>query len=173
MYSSNEKVCGAIAMAVVTVAVLAGCGLIPRKVAMDDPQVRRLVKVAQSFDRTAYGFSPIPKQATNVRLELRPTGRYNAMLYITTKTVHTIAFRKENGRYVWIGDQETFDGPEKYKTVDGTFHEAITLTYETRKISGYPINQLNVTYRGEDHRLAGRNGLTLVVVNPILRDWGY
>jgi hypothetical protein len=152
--------------------LLNGCGLIPRKTTMDDPQVQRLVKAAQSFDRTAYGFSPVPKQA-DVRLELRPTGRYDAVLQITTKTVWTIAFRKKNGDYAWIGDQETFDGPKTYKTEDGTFHEAITLTYETQSISGYPLNQLNVTYRGEDSRPADRNNLTLAAVKPILKEWGY
>ena len=167
-----QRASGAMIMLTVIVAMLTSCGLIPRKTTMDDPQVQRLVKAAQSFDRTAYGFSPIPKQA-DVRLELRPTARYDAMLHITTKTVRTIAFRKENGNYVWIGDQETFDGPKTYKTVDGTFHEAITLTYETQNISGYPLNQLNVTYRGEDPRLAGKNDLSLSVVKPILKEWGY
>ena len=52
------------------------------------------------------------------------------MLHIATQTVRTIAFRKENGDYVWISEQETFEGPKTYKTVDGTFHEAITLSYE-------------------------------------------
>jgi hypothetical protein len=167
-----QRASGTMIILTVIVAMLAGCGLIPRKTTMDDPQVQRLVKAAQSFDRTAYGFSPIPRQA-DVRLELRPTGRYDAMLHITTKTVRTITFRKENGNYVWIGDQETFDGPKTYKTEDGTFHEAITLTYETQNISGYPLNQLNVTYRGEDPRLAGKNNLSLAAVKPILKEWGY
>lgn len=171
--SSMKRASGTMIMFTVIVAVLASCGrLIPRKVTMDDPQVQRLVKAAESFDRTAHGFSPIPRKA-DVRLELRPTGRYDAMLHITTKTVRTIAFRKENGNYVWIGEQETFEGPKKYKTVDGIFNEAITLTYETQSISGYTPNQLNVTYRGEDPRLAGRNNLTLAVVKPILKEWGY
>jgi hypothetical protein len=65
----------------------------PRKTTMDDPQVQRLVKAAQSFDRTAYGFSPIPKQA-DVHLELRPTGRYDAMLHITTRTVRAESRRR-------------------------------------------------------------------------------
>jgi hypothetical protein len=140
---------------------------------MDDPQVQRLVKAAESFDRTAYGFSPIPRQAADVRLETRPTSRYDAMLHITAKTFRTIAFRKENGNYVWIGDQETFEGPKTFKTEDGTFHEAITLTYETQGISGYPLNQLNVSYRGEDPRLEAPKQLTSPGEKPILREWGY
>jgi hypothetical protein len=159
-------------LTVIVAVLLEGCGLIPRKVTVDDPQVQRLVKAAESFNRTVYGFSPIPRNADS-RLELRPTGRYDAMLHITTKTVRTIAFRKENGKYVWVGEQESFEGPKKYKTVDGVFNEAVVLTYETQSISGYPLNQLNVTYRGEDTRLAGRNNLTLVVVKPILKEWGY
>lgn len=113
--SSMKRASSTAIMLILIVAALASCGLIPRKVAMDNPRVQQLVKAAQSFDRTAYGFSPIPKQA-DVRLELRPTGRYDAMLHITTRTVRTIAFRKENGNYVWIGEQETFDGPKTYKT---------------------------------------------------------
>ena len=97
------------------------------------------------------------------------------MLHIATQTVRTIAFRKENGDYVWISEQETFEGPKTYKTVDGTFHEAITLSYETQKIlgSGYPLNQLSVSYRGEDPRLAANENLSLAAVKPILREWGY
>jgi hypothetical protein len=172
MRLSVGRASGDMIVLTVILAMLTSCALIPRKTTMDDPQVQRLVKAAQSFYRTEYGFSPIPKQA-DVRLELRPTGRYDAMLHITTKTVRTIGFRKENGNYIWIGDQETFDGPKTYKTEDGTFHEAITLTYETQSISGYPLNQLNVTYRGEDSRLAGKNNLSLAAVKPILKEWGY
>jgi hypothetical protein len=163
---------GAAIMLALIVAMVSSCGLIPRKSTMDDPQVQRLVKAADAFNRTAYGFSSIPKEA-DVRLELRPTARYDAMLHINSRTVRTIAFRSVNGNYVWIGDQETFEGPKTYKSVDGTFHEAITLTYETQSVSGYPLNQLNVDYRGEDPRLAGRNNLTLAAVKPILKEWGY
>jgi hypothetical protein len=92
------------------------------------------------------------------------------MLHIATKTIRTIAFRNWNRNYIWIGDQETFEGPKTYQTEDGTFNEAITLTYETQSISGYPLNQLNVTYFGEDPRQTGRN-LTLAVAKPILREW--
>jgi len=161
-----------IVIATLVISALSGCGLIPRQVTMDDPKVQRLLKAARSFDRTAYGFSPIPREA-DVRLELRPTSRYDAMLHITAKTVRTIAFRKENGDYVWVGDQETFEGPKEYKTVDGTFHEAITLTYEKQSISGFPLNQLNVTYSGEDPRLNRRNNLTLAIARSVLKEWGY
>jgi hypothetical protein len=64
-------------------------------------------------------------------------------------------------------------GPRKYKSEDGTFSEAIVFTYETRKVSGYPLNQLNVTYFGEDPRLSGRGDLTLLDVKPIPKEWGF
>jgi hypothetical protein len=152
--------------------LLNGCGLVPRKVAMDDPQVRLLVKAATSFDRASYGFSRIPQNA-DVRLELRPTSKYDAMLHIVAKTSRTIAFRKENGRYVWIGEQESFQGPKKYKSEDGIFNESVTLTYEIQGISGYPLNHLNVMYLGENRRLIGRENLTLSDVSSILKEWGY
>jgi len=157
---------------IIAVLLLDGCGLVPRRVAMDDPQVQLLIKAATSFDRVSYGFSPIP-QSADLFVEIRPTDKYDAMLHLAAKTSRTIAFRKENNSYVWIGEQESFQGPRKYKSEDGVFNESISLTYETQKVSGYPLNHLNVTYIGEDPRLADRSSLTLSDVRPILKEWGY
>ena len=156
----------------VALVVLAGCWLAPKKVAMDDPQVQLLLKAAASFDRTSYGFTPIPKTA-DVRLESRPTSRYDAMLHIQSKTSRTIAFRKTSIGYRWIGDQEIFQGPKEYKTVDGTLHEQVTFTYEVESVTGFPTNRLNIAYSGEDSRLANRSNLALADVKPILKGWGY
>jgi hypothetical protein len=139
---------------------------------MDDPRIQPLLKAALSFDRTAYGFTPIP-QSADVRWESRPTAHYDAMLHITAKTSRTIAFRKSNSGWQWIGDQEILNGPRMFKTVDGTFPEHICLTYETESISGAVKNRLNVSYFGEDQRLAGKQNLTLSDVKPILKEWGY
>jgi hypothetical protein len=81
------------------------------------------------------------------------------MLHISGKTSRTMAFRKSLDGYNWIGEQEIFKGPNEYKTVDGTFKEQVCLTYEIEKISGFPQNRLNITYAGEDPRLAGRQNL--------------
>ena len=64
------------------------------------------------------------------------------MLHIVSKTYRTIAFRKDALAYRWIGEQETFSGPHKYTTVDGTFNEEIVLTYEVEHLSGVPLNRL-------------------------------
>jgi hypothetical protein len=151
--------------------VFTGCDLIPRKVALDDPRIQPLLKAARSFDRTSYGFTPIPKSA-DVRRESRPTEHYDAMLHIAGKTSRTIAFRKIDSGWKWIGDQEIFQGPKLYKSVDGTFQEHICLTYEIEHISGASTNQLKIDYLGEDSRLAGRT-LALADIRPILKEWGY
>lgn len=151
---------------------LVGCDLIPREVAMNDPRIQPLLTAAQSFDRTAYGFTPLP-QAADVRWESRPTATYDAMLHITARTSRTIAFRKTDNGWRWIGDQEIFDGPKIYRTVDGTFHEHISLTYEIEGVSGVKRNERNIDYAGEDKRLAGRTGLSLAGIKPILKEWGY
>src|ERR1700747_1552764 len=39
-----------------------------------------------------------------------------------------------------------FEGPKMYKSVDGTFHEEVTLTFEKEHVSGVPLNKLNVLY---------------------------
>lgn len=45
-----------------------------------------------------------------------------------TRRLRTIAFRKTSNGYRWISDQETFQGPKEYKTVDGTVREQLTFT---------------------------------------------
>ncbi len=154
------------------VLLLTACNLIPRQVAMDDPRIQPLLRAAASFDRTSYGFTPIP-QTADVRWESRPTTHYDAMLHITGRTSRTIAFRKTEAGWRWIGDQEMFQGPKIVKTVDGTFPEHIVLTYEVEHISGSPINHLTVNYMGDDARLANKNKLVLSDVRPILKEWGY
>jgi hypothetical protein len=151
---------------------LIGCSYVPHKVSVDDPAVQRLLKAAAAFDRTSYGFTAIP-QSTIVRLELGHRKNYDAMLHISARTSRTIAFRRSADGYRWTGDQEIFEGPKKYATPDGTFNEHICLTYEVEGISGFPINQLKITYEGEDPRLAFPRKLTLADIKPVLKQWGY
>ncbi len=136
-----------------------------------------MLDAAASFDRESNGFTPLPKEA-DVRLESRPRERYDAMLHIYSKTSRTISFRKTGDVYKWTGEQETFQGPKQYTTVDGTFYERICLTYDIEKVSGYPTNKLNVSYWGDSQPLAKRRGLTrdkltLEDVKPVLKEWGY
>jgi hypothetical protein len=154
------------------VFLLVSCGVFPEEVPVSDPRVQSLLKAATAFDRAAYGFSPLPTGG-NVRLESRPRSSYDAMLHVGGKTRRTIAFRKNASGYFWIGEQEIFQGPKEYKSVDGTFREEVTLTYEKEHGSGFPLNRLNVSYAGEDPRLAGRLDLSLSDVKPILKNWGY
>jgi hypothetical protein len=148
------------------------CRFFPEEVSMDDPRIQPLLKAADSFNRLPYGFTPLPK-AAKVGLEWSSGGRYDAMLHIDSKTSRTIAFRKTSGGYRWIGEQETFEAPKQHKTPDGTFNEQVVLTFEIENVSGYPMNRLNVSYDGEDSRLANRPDLTLDQVKPVLKDWGY
>jgi len=123
-------------------------------VLINDESLKPLLQAAASFDRVRYGFTSIPNDPTTsaVSVESKPHDGYDAMLHITTKTYRTIAFRRTSAGYEWIGEQEVFQGPKRYKTVDGTFNEAIY---------------------GEDPRLANMNHLTLRTVQPILSEWSY
>jgi len=69
--------------------------------------------------------------------------------------------------------QEIFQGPKRYTTSQGTFNEAVSLAYEIVNMSGYPLNQLNITYYGTDPRLARNHHLRLTKIKPIPREWGY
>lgn len=109
----------------------------------------------------------------DILLESKPHGGYDAMLHIHAKTSRTIAFRKTDKGYRWIGEQEIFQGPKKYTTEDGTLFEQICFTYEIEKVSGYPLNELSISYSGEDSRLRDKRALTLNEVGPILKEWNY
>lgn len=151
------------------VFLIVGCGIFPENVSVSDKRVQSLLKAAANFDRASYSFSPLPTSG-RVSLESKPRAGYDAMLHLGGKPYRTIAFRKNTSGCFWIGEQETFEGPKTYKSVDGTFHEQVTLTFEKEHVSGVPLNKLNVSYLGEDSRLAGRVGLSLSDVKPILKE---
>jgi len=153
----------------------AGCGIFhifPEKVSVNDPRVKTLLEAASKFDRAQYGFSPLPTTG-DVLLESRPRANYDAMLHISEKANRTIAFRRRSDQYEWIHEQETFEGPNEYKSADGTYREQVCLIFEIEHVSGVPLYRLNVDYVGDDHRLADRHNLSLADVKPILKEWGY
>jgi hypothetical protein len=155
--------------------ILVGCTFTPQTVSIHDPRVLPLLRAASTFNRAAYGFTPLPI-AGDVQLELNtPWESYDAMLHIYGKTSRTIAFRKRANGYAWIGEQETFEGPKRFESPDGTFNEEIVLTYEIEpvSISGGSLDRLYVSYAGDDPRLVSRGTLTLADVRPILAEWGY
>lgn len=55
----------------------------------------------------------------------------------------------------------------------GYFFETITLTYDLKRISGFPVGQLNVSYKGPDPLLERPRDLKFEDVEPILKEWGY
>lgn len=151
------------------------CGFVPERVCVDDPRVVELMVAARAIDRAALGFSPIDRTA-EFRLESCPRAGYDAMLHVDGRTNRTIAFRRGATSYELIGEQETFEGPAEYDTVDGRFHEAVTITFEKVPLSGVPLNSIDIHYRGDDHRLLDldlRDQLSLHEVRPVLVKWGY
>ncbi len=155
----------------ISVALLAGCGLAPQKVPYSDPQVQQLLRATDAAATNRFGFTPVSPNS-DIRLE-RSSGAYDRMLHVYGRTSRTIAFRKQGDGFVWIGEQEIYKGPKQYTTVDGTFFEEICLTYELQRVAHYRLNHLNISYSGEDARLANKDDLTLQTILPILKEWGY
>jgi hypothetical protein len=156
----------------IVIIVIAIYGFSPKKIDYADPELVPLWKAVEAVDRASMGFTPISKDS-EIRIERSNGKKYDVMLHIYHHSSRTISFRKKEGGFVWTGEQELFDGPKKYSTPDGTINECIVLTYDKEKISGYPINVLNISYEGEDPRLSGRNALTLKDIQPILKEWKY
>jgi len=146
------------------------CGFGARRVAFDDPDVQPLLVAVAKVDRAALGFTPLSRAA---ELRLQGASRnYDAMLHVYGDTSRTIAFRRVGpGRFRWIGEQETHTGPREYSSPDGPFREHITITYDTEKISGAPVNTVYITYVGEDPALSSAAVLTLKDVAPVLQRW--
>lgn len=99
------------------------------------------------------GFTPIARDA-DIRLEWARRRSYDAMLHVYGKTSRTVGSKRTNNGYEWIGEQEIFEAPRKYHSVDGTFNETITINYDRVPISGFPINTIAVHYHGEEPELA-------------------
>ncbi len=153
---------------------LTGCGLFPESVKMGDPKLKPFSSMYK-VNRKALGLSPIPAQA-DVRIETRSGSDakrvgYDAMLHIDADTSRTVAFKRNGNSYKWIGEQETYKGPGEYTTIDGTFNEEITITYDTSPVSGAPINTIYITYWGNNPRLTSKSNLTLKDVLPTLKLW--
>lgn len=154
--------------------LLAGCGLVPQKIAIDDPEAQSLFSEARMFPRENYGFSPLPTDGkTDARIERHARGAYDVMLHIYSTTSRTIAFRRTKTGFRWIHEQEAFQGPKTYDSTDGRLREQIVLTYENEPVSGSGTGALHIDYLGEDARLSGRRNISLSEVKPILTEWGY
>lgn len=153
---------------------LAGCGLVPQKVSVTDPEVQSLFSQSRIFPRENYGFSPLPTDnKTDIRIQRHSRGAYDVMLHIYSGTSRTIAFRRTENGYRWIHEQESFQGPKTYNSPDGHLREQIVLTYETEPVSGGNNNALTINYFGEDKRLSGHRNISLSEIKPILDEWGY
>lgn len=147
-----------------------GCGLAPEKVSLSDPQIQPLIKAMDQVDRASLGFTPV---TTNARISLdlhSAGGTYDAMLHVYGATSRTIAFRKTSTGYRWISEQEIYEGPKWYQTVDGTFREKMVIEFQTERVNGIPINQLTIRYSGNDTNLQERE-LALTEAIPILEKW--
>jgi hypothetical protein len=156
----------------IAAAVLVGCGIVPEKVSAKDPRLDPMFEAVRRVDRQSLGFTPIDPGAS-IRIEWHPRNEYDVMLHIDGKASHTIAFRRLQSGYEWIGEQEIFEGPDRYKTVDGEFYESITINYDKVPISGFPLNTVAIQYHGEKQNLLWPHDLSLEQSRQLLKEWGY
>jgi hypothetical protein len=155
---------------IVCIFFILGCGILSQGMTLDDERIALMLKAIDEVDRASLGFTPIPK-SSEVTLE-QSHQTYDVMLHIySNESSRTIAFLKTLEGYRWIHEQEIFTGPHKYSTVDGTVDEHIVITYETERVSGVPLNQINIDYYGDDPRLSYRSNLTLDDVIPVIAEW--
>ena len=148
--------------------LLSGCWLAPKKIDISDERLKPLFAAISQVDRASMGFTAIPKNA-DIRLESSKAA-YDVMLHIYGRTSRTIAFKKVDSHFEWIGEQETHTGSRKYTTVDGTFNEEIVINYDLSPVSGFPIGKTVIVYHGDDPKLSDRD-LTLDYVQPIISAW--
>ncbi len=148
-------------------------------------------QAALAVDRQAMGFPPLP---TNGKVEIDiidkanwgykyPPPAYDVMLHFDQATDHescpsvhrVVALKMDTEGLKWIHEQIVFHGPKQFTTVDGTFNEYIAITCEKEQIAfiGKALEGTNISYTGNDTRLADKEYLSILQIAPILREWGY
>lgn len=157
---------------------LAACGVFPERKDVGAPELAPLWEAARQFDRGLYGFTPFPTVG-DLLFESQSRRDYDAMLHVGSGVpqapdpYRTIAFKRSGESWRWIGEQQSFVGPDQFDTVDGRSHERLTLTYEIEPGSGAPLNQLSVSYWGAVGMISTMGGGDLTVLPGILAGWGY
>jgi hypothetical protein len=149
---------------------------------MTSPKLRPF-QAMYAAPRTQYGFTAYPKHAS-VMVETRTgadakTAGYDAMLHIYSgERIHSgtewdVSFKRVNGQYRWIGEQETWTGPHGHMTRDGELvTESISISYNTQPgLFVGEVNTLQVSYTGTNTKLSSKDNLTLKDVRPILKQW--
>jgi hypothetical protein len=143
---------------------------------ISDPILLPLVNALNMSNRDSIGFSPI--NSTD-RIELDGSIGDNVLgVHIYSDFVDRyIFFRNTNNGYVWVSEQESYDGPLTWIDPDsGPVNEFITLNYETENRNGGPLNKLLIYYTGPDTRLNDNpkyfdGTLNLEDIRPILEEW--
>ena len=145
---------------------------LPHAVDPGTSEIQAMLAARQEAGAEEKCFSPIEPTA---RFEMNRTygdkATYDMMLSVYGWSSRTIAFEEHNGAYQWLGEQETFTGPNQFLTSSGYSSERITISFDTVYLSGAPLNALLITYSGEDPRLASRMDLTCEDVHPVLIEW--
>ena len=148
------------------------CGCMLKSLKYDEPELVPYLSALGKVQklRDSCGFTPLSNQA-DISLEGK-SASYDAMLHIyQNNSSHTIAFKTDNDKYVWIGEQEVFTGPEKYETADGSFNETITLTYEKAPISGHRIDSLDIEYMGPDNLCRYPCAIPINDMKALIKTW--
>ena len=140
---------------------------------MDDPRLKPFASM-YSVSRESYGMTPLPKEGRawvdEYRSFMASKHGYDAMLHVSNKAEHYIAFRKQGQSYEWIGEQEVCEGPRKYSSENGVFNEEVEISF----FHGVPhkADGLWISYRGPDEKLEMNEALKPSDVQPLLQKWG-
>ncbi len=141
-----------------------------------DPHLAGFWTAAVAFDRAGHGFSPLPAIG-DVILEQHPDAG-SAVIHTcqpSSRAYRTIHFRVDRGEARWIGEQQSFRSGRTFEDGDaGTVLEELVLDYETEPVAGFPLNRLNILYRGPVTEKAGPSASpSLEDARLLLRRWGF
>ena len=152
------------------------CPASRRPIPVGDPRLAGLWSAAAAFDRAGHGFSPLPATG-DVILEQHPDAG-SAVIHTcqpSSRAYRTIHFRVDRSEARWIGEQQSFRSGRTFEDSDaGTVLEELILDYETEPIAGFPLNRLNILYRGPVTEKAGPSASpSLEQARLLLRRWGF
>lgn len=156
----------------------------PENLKVNDQKLDEVFKVIQASDRIKKGFSNIERAKIPYDIDyfeikkFSSQAKYNFQITIMHRPsryinkTQTLYFNGTLNKPVLIAEEEKTLGPEKFKSDEKNLNEFFKMTYQKIVLfEDIPLNQLFITYQGNNETIKNIEELNLKVMNDFVLKW--